>query len=57
MPKALSAAYNQAIVNNFFPRAAVRCSGDLMFRSQLARDLTCIVDVDDKVVAWMCLPG
>ena len=57
VPKALSAAYSQAVVNNFYPKGAVRCSGDLMFRSQLARDLACIVDVDEKVVAWMCLPG
>ena len=28
-----------------------------MFRSQLARDLACLLDVDDRVVGWMCLPG
>ena len=57
MPQALYAAYNQALANNFYPRGTVRCSGDVMFRSQLARDLACLLDVDDAVVAWLCLPG
>ncbi|MBW6425574.1 hypothetical protein KX729_29640 [Rhizobium sp. XQZ8] len=55
-PAALYAAYESASTKLFYPRAAVRCSGDPMFRSRHARDLACILDVDPDVVAWLCLP-
>jgi hypothetical protein len=56
MPQALYAAYKHALSQKFYPLGTVRCSGDVMFRSQLARDLGCLLDVEDRVVAWMCLP-
>ncbi|MBB3394195.1 hypothetical protein [Rhizobium sp. BK060] len=56
MPQALYAAYKHALSQKFYPLGTVRCSGDVMFRSQLARDLGCLLDVDDHVVAWLCLP-
>ncbi|MBY3255805.1 hypothetical protein HFO09_08910 [Rhizobium laguerreae] len=56
MPPALHAAYAEASIKQFHPWATVRCSGTPMFRSQLARDLGCLLDVDRTVVAWLCLP-
>ncbi|RST84690.1 hypothetical protein EJC49_19535 [Aquibium carbonis] len=34
----------------------VRCKGEPAFRSQLARDAGCLLDLDDDVDAWSCLP-
>jgi len=56
MPAALYAAYDEASTKQFHPRGTVRCSGDPMYRSQLARDLGCLLDVDPRVVGWLCLP-
>lgn len=41
---------------SFRPRGTVRCVGRPAFRSQLARDLGCLLDVDDTVDEWSCLP-
>lgn len=57
MPAALYAAYTEASKRKFYPRNTVRCSGDPMFRTQLARNLGCVLDVDRHVVAWLCLPA
>lgn len=56
MPPALYDAYAKASTQRFHPSGTVRCSGEPMFRSQLARDLGCLLDVDHSVVAWLCLP-
>jgi len=55
-PSALDAAFREASASFFFPRATVLCKGEPLFRSQLARDLGCLLDVDDDVIAWSCLP-
>jgi hypothetical protein len=55
-PTALYASYEEAASKLFYPKGTVRCSADAMFRSRPARDLGCILDVDPKVVAWLCLP-
>ncbi|CAN7393873.1 hypothetical protein LJR098_003360 [Rhizobium sp. LjRoot98] len=39
----------------FYPLHTVRCSGPGIFRSQLSRDIACILDVDEAVVSWSCL--
>lgn len=41
---------------SFPPKATIRCSGTLSFRSRDARDLGCLLDVDDAVERWECLP-
>ena len=48
----LDAVYRQASARQFFPKATVRCPDDPVFRTQLARDLACLLDVDDEVGAW-----
>ncbi|MBY3537587.1 hypothetical protein HFN68_32605 [Rhizobium laguerreae] len=40
----------------FRPFGTIRCSNPSYFGSQLARDLGCLLDVDDDVVAWCCRP-
>lgn len=42
--------------DRFRPFGTMRCSNPSYFRSQLARDLGCLLDVDDDVVAWCCRP-
>ncbi|RST85489.1 hypothetical protein EJC49_15485 [Aquibium carbonis] len=41
----------------FRPFPTVRCQGAPSFRTQLARDFACLLDVDDEVSAWSCLPA
>lgn len=41
----------------FRPFGTVRCQGTPSFRTQLARDLGCLLDMDDGVDAWSCLPA
>lgn len=40
----------------FYPLHTVRCSGPGIYRSQLSRDIACILDVEDDVNSWSCLP-
>lgn len=53
---ALDAAFDEASAKLFYPKGTVRCSGEPLFRSRAARDLGCILDVDQTVAAWVCLP-
>jgi hypothetical protein len=41
---------------SYRPFGTVRCSNPSYFSSQLSRDLGCLLDVDDDVVAWCCRP-
>ena len=50
-PRAMSKA------SLFRPLGTVRCQGTPSFRTQLVRDLACLLDVDDEVSAWSCLPA
>src|SRR5689334_4583394 len=51
-----SAASQQASERKFYPAAAVKCDGPLLFRSQCARDVACLLDVDHAVKSWTCMP-
>ena len=37
------------------PRSTIRCVGRPMFKTQAARDMACLLDVDHDVVAWTTL--
>ncbi|WP_244494611.1 hypothetical protein [Ensifer sp. Root127] len=39
----------------YYPLGTVRCDGPPVFRSQLARDIACLLDVDDEVTSWTCM--
>ncbi|MGO4568687.1 hypothetical protein AB4Z52_27450 [Rhizobium sp. 2YAF20] len=41
-------------VQIFYPLSTVRCVGPVLFRDQLARDIGCLLDVDDDVLSWSC---
>ncbi|MBU1316435.1 MAG: hypothetical protein KJ947_04205 [Alphaproteobacteria bacterium] len=38
----------------FYPQQTVRCISPAVFRGQLARDIACLLDVDDEVTSWSC---
>ncbi len=56
MSSHLSAPPEQSVssVTPFFPFHTVRCDGPAVFRNQLARDIGCLLDVDDDVSSWSC---
>ncbi|CAN7442611.1 hypothetical protein LJR235_002827 [Pararhizobium sp. LjRoot235] len=41
---------------SFFPRTTIKCEGPAVFRSQVARDVACLLDVDHSVRTWTCNP-
>lgn len=51
----LDLTFREATQKRFYPLTTVRCSEPAAFRTQAARDLGCLLDVDDGVVAWSCL--
>lgn len=38
----------------FYPQQTVRCVGPAAFRNQLARDVACLLDLDEDVTSWSC---
>ena len=40
----------------YFPIATIKSVGHVRFRSQLARDVACLFDVDEDVISWSCQP-
>lgn len=44
-------------VRRFGPAGTVYCIGHPIFRSQLARDLALLLDLDAAVAEWSCLPA
>jgi hypothetical protein len=52
----LEVTRSKAAVLTFHPRGTHRCVGAPVFRSQLARDLACLLDLDPPVREWSCLP-
>lgn len=51
-----SAAKAKASRQSFYPAATIRCDGPRLFRSQTARDVACLLDVDPAVHSWVCTP-
>ena len=52
----LARVRNEAAALSFAPRGAVRCVGLPMFRTPMARDVGCLLDLDPSVISWICLP-
>ena len=40
----------------FYPIATIKCEGAGVFRSQVARDVACLLDIDTSVSSWRCQP-
>lgn len=43
-------------VSSFYPLTTLKCHGPPLFRSQAARDVGCLLDVDGDVLSWRCQP-
>lgn len=52
----LRAPRNSASIRSYHPAGTVKCDGVRLFRSQIARDVGCILDVNPSVTAWRCMP-
>lgn len=52
----ITAARSRGAIQVFPPIPAVKCDGPKLFRSQIARDLACLLDVNPSVAAWVCMP-
>jgi len=53
----LRAARNSALIKTFPPTGTVKCDGVRLFRSQAARDVACLLDVNPSVTSWRCMPS
>ncbi|SEH24136.1 hypothetical protein SAMN03159407_2057 [Rhizobium sp. NFR12] len=51
-----TAARNPGSTRSFYPSTTMRCEGNRVFRSQAARDVGCLLDLDPSVVLWRCRP-
>lgn len=54
--KGLRASRNTASIRTFYPTATIKCDGAPIFRSQAARDVACLLDINTAVVSWYCMP-
>jgi hypothetical protein len=52
----VAAARSRGAIQVFPPIPTIKCDGPKLFRSQIARDLACLLDVNPAVVSWICLP-
>jgi len=53
----ISSSHSSAQLNTvqiFYPLSTVRCAGPVLFRDQLARDIACILDVNEDLISWSC---
>lgn len=41
---------------SYYPVTTIKCNGPAVFRSQVARDVACLLDVDAAVSTWQCQP-
>lgn len=46
---------NSVSVHVFHPVATVKCEGFRLYRSQSARDVSCLLDVNPSVAEWRCM--
>ncbi|MGB3813768.1 MAG: hypothetical protein WA950_11125 [Shinella sp.] len=53
----LRAARNSSLIRTYHPAGTVKCDGVRLFRSQAARDIGCLLDVNPSVTAWRCMPS
>lgn len=53
----VEAAKSRASIQVYRPLTTLKCEGHRYFRSQAARDLACLLDVNAAVTSWTCMPG
>ncbi|MBP2540270.1 hypothetical protein G6M86_20155 [Agrobacterium tumefaciens] len=54
--KSVRVSRHSASIRTFAPAATIKCDGPSIFRSQVARDTACLLDVNPAVVSWHCMP-
>jgi len=54
---ALELAHERTAAAVFFPTACIRIDGQPRFRTQASRDFACLLDFDDEVASWICIPA
>ncbi|WP_174020581.1 hypothetical protein G6L89_009265 [Agrobacterium fabrum] len=54
--RSVRASRQSASIRTFAPAATIKCEGPSIFRSQVARDTACLLDVNPAVVSWHCMP-
>ncbi|WP_107676546.1 hypothetical protein [Agrobacterium sp. LAD9] len=54
--RSVRASRHSASIRTFTPVATIKCEGPSIFRSQMARDTACLLDVNPAVVSWHCMP-
>ncbi|PWE52129.1 hypothetical protein DEM27_32730 [Metarhizobium album] len=52
----LRAARTSASIQTYSPAGTIKCDGVRLFRSQAARDVACLLDVNPSVTSWQCMP-
>lgn len=51
----LRAAKNSGSLRIFPPTATVKCEGIGIYRSQAARDVACLLDLNPSIASWQCM--
>ncbi|MFT4161864.1 hypothetical protein [Shinella sp.] len=51
----LKAAENSGSIRTFPPAATIKCDGIGVFRSQTARDVACLLDLNPSIASWRCM--
>lgn len=46
---------NSSLIRIFHPVATIKCEGAAVYRSQVARDVACLFDVNPSVASWQCM--
>lgn len=54
--RVLSRVRQATFANDFVPRGTVRCRGPALFRAKAARDAACLLDLNEAILGWTCLP-
>jgi hypothetical protein len=51
----LKATKNSGSIRTFPPAATIKCDGIGVFRSQTARDVGCLLDLNPSIASWRCM--
>lgn len=54
--RSVRASRHSASIRTFAPAATIKCDGPSIFRSQVARDTACLLDVNPAIASWSCMP-
>ncbi|AFL53350.1 hypothetical protein ABIE78_000757 [Sinorhizobium fredii] len=52
----LRAVRHSASIRIHPPAGTVKCEGPRLYRSQVSRDVACLLDVNPSVAVWRCMP-